>query len=419
MNDVPSEVCNGVDDDCDGIIDDGVLLTFYQDLDNDNFGNNSITHTACSAPTGYKAIGGDCNDNNNLIYPGAQEVCNNVIDDNCNGLIDETMLFMGLTAWFPFSGNATDESPNTNDGTVTNAILTTDKNGVANKAYEFNGTNARIDVVNNPNMNHANFTISAWVQYGTLPTGASLRGLVTKQFNGNSSYYLYWQNGKINAYTSNGTTSSTLIDNSTVYPTGPAWFHVAYTFDDVNNVNKLYVNGVNVATGAPTYSVVYNTNPVVMGAGYTGSAYNNYYTGKIDDVRIYNFAANENQIMHIMNDVTPEVCNGVDDDCDGLVDEGLTQTNTFTNSSGNNDWNNVSNWSLGIIPAPCHNVIIDVGLNSNILTGTSNAKSVHLKTGSILNISSGSRLDIYFGPGIFDVHNQGTLNVDGILHVHR
>lgn len=84
-----TEICNGLDDDCDGIVDDGLspLITFYKDNDKDGYGGTT-TIQACIAPAGYVSIGGDCNDNNNTIKPGAVEVCNK-IDDDCDGSIDE------------------------------------------------------------------------------------------------------------------------------------------------------------------------------------------------------------------------------------------------------------------------------------------------------------------------------------------
>ena len=83
-----SEVCNGLDDNCDGQIDEGVQSTFYRDADGDSYGNASLTTLACSAPAGYVSNNTDCNDNNSSIHPGASEVCNG-LDDNCNGQIDE------------------------------------------------------------------------------------------------------------------------------------------------------------------------------------------------------------------------------------------------------------------------------------------------------------------------------------------
>jgi hypothetical protein len=66
------------------------LLTFYRDLDGDGYGNtNSGPTQACVAPVGYVRSGTDCNDNNSSVKPGATEICDNGIDDNCNGLVDE------------------------------------------------------------------------------------------------------------------------------------------------------------------------------------------------------------------------------------------------------------------------------------------------------------------------------------------
>lgn len=70
------------------------LQTWYRDTDGDGFGVAGQTTLACTQPTGYVAITGDCNDNNSNIRPGATELCNGV-DDNCNGLIDDNVIFNG------------------------------------------------------------------------------------------------------------------------------------------------------------------------------------------------------------------------------------------------------------------------------------------------------------------------------------
>jgi len=67
-----------------------VSTVYYADADNDGYGNSAVTLNSCTgAPAGYVAIAGDCNDNNANINPSATEVCDNGIDDNCNGSIDE------------------------------------------------------------------------------------------------------------------------------------------------------------------------------------------------------------------------------------------------------------------------------------------------------------------------------------------
>ncbi|MDP4717108.1 MAG: putative metal-binding motif-containing protein, partial [Flavobacteriales bacterium] len=86
-----NEICNGIDDDCDTFIDEGVQIAYYADADNDGFGNALSSILACSPPAGYVINATDCNDNNANIRPGVVELCNN-IDDNCNTLIDEGVL---------------------------------------------------------------------------------------------------------------------------------------------------------------------------------------------------------------------------------------------------------------------------------------------------------------------------------------
>jgi hypothetical protein len=66
-----TEICNGIDDNCDTQIDEGVKTTFYADADNDTYGNPAITASACSAPVGFVLNNTDCNDSNASIKPGA------------------------------------------------------------------------------------------------------------------------------------------------------------------------------------------------------------------------------------------------------------------------------------------------------------------------------------------------------------
>jgi hypothetical protein len=77
------EDCNGLDDNCNGEADEGVLITFYADSDSDGFGDAGAIVEACSAPPSYVENSSDCDDSNSAVKPGASEVCNG-IDDDCN-----------------------------------------------------------------------------------------------------------------------------------------------------------------------------------------------------------------------------------------------------------------------------------------------------------------------------------------------
>ncbi|RJQ15337.1 MAG: hypothetical protein C4560_10850 [Nitrospiraceae bacterium] len=84
-----AEVCDLVDNDCNGQIDEGfALYTYYRDLDEDAYGNPSDLLQRCTQPPGYAANDADCDDSNASINPAAVELCD-FVDNNCDGQIDE------------------------------------------------------------------------------------------------------------------------------------------------------------------------------------------------------------------------------------------------------------------------------------------------------------------------------------------
>ena len=85
------EVCNGVDDDCNLLVDDSAQIGLndcYLDLDGDGFGDELNYEQACSCAVGYVTNVAGCNDTNAAVFPSAMEYCNGG-DDDCNGVIDD------------------------------------------------------------------------------------------------------------------------------------------------------------------------------------------------------------------------------------------------------------------------------------------------------------------------------------------
>ena len=132
------EICNDVDDDCNDLIDDGlVFTTYYADVDGDTFGDANNPLDACLIPDGYVTDNTDCNDNNANQNAISTEICNGE-DDDCDGAIDNGLIFLDYYADLDSdgfgAGAATNSCVDLGAGYVTNNTDCNDNNANQNTA---------------------------------------------------------------------------------------------------------------------------------------------------------------------------------------------------------------------------------------------------------------------------------------------
>ena len=201
----------------------------------------------------------------------------------------------GLVGWWPFNGNANDESGNGNNGTVNGATLTTDRFGNAGAAYSFDGIDDFIQVPDNNTLDiTSNISISIWVFGYQTP---SYR-FVDKSTNGLADAYL------LDVYPSDR--FRMIVANSTSNPPSalPGSFipltltNIIVTYDQ-NNV-KFYIDGVLNNTIQKSGNSPTNNNPLRFGANSLLSS-DLFFKGTLDDIGIWNRALSDCEIADLYN----------------------------------------------------------------------------------------------------------------------
>ncbi|MBL7755040.1 MAG: T9SS type A sorting domain-containing protein [Chitinophagaceae bacterium] len=201
----------------------------------------------------------------------------------------------GLVAKYSFFGNANDEIGN-NHGTVNGATLTTDRFGIPNRAYQFDGTSGHsIQLGNSSTLKPTACSISLWAY---IENSACYQNnlnyqpfIVTTNSNAPAAYYEayglgYWlpQPQMLTiAYQGGSSGGSACFSNPTIV-TGQ-WYHMVFSFDNDSMVT--YLNNSRICGLAKGFVTTYDGGDVILGKTSVPSK-DAYLNGRLDDIRIYN-----------------------------------------------------------------------------------------------------------------------------------
>ena len=221
----------------------------------------------------------------------------------------------GLVAYYPFNGNANDESGNGKNGTVDGANLTSGRFDNETSSYSFDGEDDWIDFIEHPNLKIKNsLTYSAWINIegmtnfmGIIGTGeGTVLTKTSSMLMVNTDYNLVFEIG-------NGSERKTITDVEKILDQNN-WYHVVGTFNSDDGFIKLYLDGLLVESLDTNISSLLTDIPDsdnrfkigvrdLYNSGYTYG----YFKGKIDDVGIWNRALTEQEIQNLHTSSTGDI----------------------------------------------------------------------------------------------------------------
>jgi len=207
----------------------------------------------------------------------------------------------GLVAWWAAEGNAND-NVGTNNGALNGGV--TYASGEVGQAFKFSGTNSYVAVPSSPNLKFSNtFTVEAWINYNS--TGGN-ETIVTKGQDANTA--MDWQvaihGGHlysdifVSGVQSPGTFNTALVPGT--------WYHVAVTYDGSNL--RGYVNGALDGTVGYTGTLRTTDYALRIGAYAPVSGDTEFFSGKVDELSLYNRALSSNEVAAIYNAGTGGKC---------------------------------------------------------------------------------------------------------------
>ncbi|MBO6534803.1 MAG: T9SS type A sorting domain-containing protein [Balneolaceae bacterium] len=243
-----------------------------------------------------------------------------------------------LVAYYPFNGNADDESGNLNDARVIDARLSSDRFGNPVSSYFFDGEGDYLEIAHSKELSSDSKTISFWFKKESneieiSSPGYHLESLLYKAFDtsylreysfiissSSSPFHLLYQTGN---ETDNSLAQLRLNDSIEAFE----WYHIVGIIDSTG-YNALYINGTLTDESYTNFEPVKNNAPIVIGKASSSSSRARYFLGKIDDIRIYNEVLNLDNILSLYNEP-------------GFLENSISEFNTSTDDEMEDQLRNI------------------------------------------------------------------------------
>ncbi len=217
-------------------------------------------------------------------------------------------IISNLELKYTFDGNANDSSGKNRNGTVVNAVLTTDRFGNASQAYRFNG-NAYINTNTDLSWGYSSsFSMSMWFKTDNFYADQVLLSKTNYEYslkigglwtNDNFLNFEYWNTGGgggIGLFY-----SQNQLQNNT-------WYHTAVTYDAATHISILYINGQEIQRSTAANTTFRDlAETMLLGYGYHWQGENRYFTGSMDDVMVYSRNLSVGDVQQLA--AIPEISN--------------------------------------------------------------------------------------------------------------
>ena len=199
-------------------------------------------------------------------------------------------------AYYPFNGNANDESGYGNDGTVYGATLTEDRFGNENSAYYFDGVDYYIEFTNSILIDE-DFTLTTWI---LIPDFQVYHEVILSKHITHDNWAGGWilmDSNERFVFGHYGNGINHIISDDVLFIQENYWYHIAITYCDITNGYKVYFEGTEIQSGTADINISMNNVPLRAGCASASETTPEAFSRiSIDDIRIYDRALTEGEI---------------------------------------------------------------------------------------------------------------------------